>query len=46
MLDANGNFEFHQLRGRCAMRDPQRIGVAASSKPAVVFAFDLLQLTF
>jgi bifunctional non-homologous end joining protein LigD len=44
MLNANGKPEFHQLRGRCAMRDPTRIGVAASSKPAVVFAFDLLQL--
>lgn len=44
MVDANGKPEFHQLRGRCAMKDAQRIGVAASSKPAVVFAFDLLQL--
>jgi bifunctional non-homologous end joining protein LigD len=44
MLDANGKPEFHQLRGRCAMRDPQRIGVAASAKPDAVFAFDLLQL--
>ena len=26
------------------MKDPQRIGVAARSKPAAVFAFDLLQL--
>jgi bifunctional non-homologous end joining protein LigD len=44
MLDENGKPEFQQLRGRCAMRDPQRIGVAASSRPAAVFAFDLLQL--
>jgi ATP-dependent DNA ligase len=44
MLDANGKPEFHQLRGRCAIRDPHSIGVAASSKPAAVFAFDLLQL--
>jgi ATP-dependent DNA ligase len=44
MLDANGKPEFHQLRGRCAIRDPHRIGVAASSKPAAVFAFDVLQL--
>ena len=26
------------------MRDPQRIGMAAVSKPAAVFAFDVLQL--
>ncbi len=44
MLDANGKPEFQQLRGRCAIRDPQRIGVAAASKPAAVFAFDLLHL--
>ena len=44
MLNENGKPEFHQLRGRCAMRDPNRIGVAASKKPAAVFAFDLLQL--
>jgi bifunctional non-homologous end joining protein LigD len=44
MLDENGKPEFHQLRGRCAMSDPQRIGMAAVSKPAAVFAFDVLQL--
>jgi ATP-dependent DNA ligase len=44
MLDEHGKPEFHQLRGRCAMKDPQRIGRAAASKPADVFAFDLLQL--
>jgi len=44
ILDANGKPEFHQLRGRCAIRDPGRIGRAAVSKPAAVFAFDLLQL--
>jgi bifunctional non-homologous end joining protein LigD len=44
MLDANGKPEFHQLRGRCAIRDPHSIGVAARSRPAAVFAFDLLQL--
>jgi bifunctional non-homologous end joining protein LigD len=41
MLDANGKPEFDQLRGRCAMKDPQRIGMAAVSKPAAVFAFDV-----
>src|SRR3954465_5907637 len=44
MLDAKGKPEFHQLRGRCAIRDPASIGKAAASKPAAVFAFDLLQL--
>jgi ATP-dependent DNA ligase len=54
VLDARATFncdslgwllpEFHQLRGRCAIRDSHSIGVAASSKPAAVFAFDLLQL--
>jgi bifunctional non-homologous end joining protein LigD len=44
MLDALGKPEFHQLRGRCAIRDPQRIGTVASASPAAVFAFDLLQL--
>jgi ATP-dependent DNA ligase len=44
MLDEKGKPEFHQLRGRCAIRDPGRIGMAASSKPAAVFAFDVLQL--
>ena len=44
MLDNNGKPEFHQLRGRCAMRDPESIGRAAVSKPAAFFAFDVLQL--
>jgi bifunctional non-homologous end joining protein LigD len=44
MLDEKGKPEFHQLRGRCAMRDPATIGRAAVSKPAAVFAFDVLQL--
>jgi ATP-dependent DNA ligase len=44
VLDEHGKPEFHQLRGRCAMKDPQRVGLAAASKPAAVFAFDLLQL--
>ncbi|HEX4893316.1 MAG TPA: hypothetical protein VFV47_08505, partial [Hyphomicrobiaceae bacterium] len=44
MLDAEGKPEFHRLRGRCAIRDPQRLADAAVSTPAAVFAFDLLQL--
>jgi bifunctional non-homologous end joining protein LigD len=44
MLDEKGKPEFHQLRGRCAIRDPGSIGVAARAKPAAVFAFDVLQL--
>src|SRR5688572_33482146 len=44
MLDEHGKPEFHQLRGRCAITDSQRIGRAAASKPAPAFAFDLLQL--
>jgi bifunctional non-homologous end joining protein LigD len=44
MLNAEGKPEFHQLRGRCAIRDPKRLGIAAASNPAAVFAFDLLQL--
>jgi ATP-dependent DNA ligase len=44
MLNENGKPEFQQLRGRCAIRDPDRIGRAAVSKPAAVFAFDVLQL--
>jgi hypothetical protein len=44
MLDENGKPKFHQLRGRCAIKDPERLGRAAVSKPAAVFAFDLLQL--
>src|SRR5688572_5241080 len=44
MLDDKGKPEFHQLRGRCAMRDPERVAKTAVSKPAAVFAFDLLQL--
>jgi bifunctional non-homologous end joining protein LigD len=44
MLDENGKPEFQQLRGRCAIRDPDRIGRAAVSKPAAVFAFDVLEL--
>jgi bifunctional non-homologous end joining protein LigD len=42
-MNDKGKPEFHQLRGRCAIRNPQRIEIAASSKPAAVFAFDLLQ---
>src|SRR3954467_14920267 len=44
MLDAKGKPEFHQLRGRCAIRDPASIAKAAISRPAAVFAFDVLQL--
>jgi bifunctional non-homologous end joining protein LigD len=44
MINAEGKPEFHQLRGRCAIRDPLRIGAVAISKPASVFAFDVLQL--
>jgi bifunctional non-homologous end joining protein LigD len=44
VLDEHGKPEFHQLRGRCAIKDPKRVGTAAASKPAAVFAFDLLQL--
>jgi bifunctional non-homologous end joining protein LigD len=44
IVDEKGKPAFHKLRGRCAMRDPQRIGRAAVSKPAAVFAFDLLQV--
>jgi bifunctional non-homologous end joining protein LigD len=44
MQDDKGKPDFHQLRGRCAIRDPQRIGMTASTKPAAVFAFDVLAL--
>lgn len=44
MLDEKGKPEFHQLRGPCAIRDPKRVGIVAASKPAAVFAFDLLVL--
>lgn len=44
MLDAQGRPEFHQLRGRCAIRDPKRVARAAVSKPAAVFVFDVLGL--
>ncbi len=44
MLDAQGKPEFHQLRGRCAIRDPERVARAAVSKPAAVFVFDVLGL--
>src|SRR5688572_1535005 len=44
MLDQTGKPEFHQLRGRCAIRDPGRVARAAVTKPAAVFAFDVLQL--
>ena len=44
MLNEKGKPEFHQLRGRCAIRDPKRVGRAAASKPAAVFAFDLLAI--
>src|SRR4051812_44799294 len=42
ILDEKGKPEFHQLRGRCAMRDLGAIGKAAAAKPAAVFAFDML----
>ena len=44
MLNADGKPEFQALRGRCAMRLPGAIALASVSKPAAVFAFDLLQL--
>jgi bifunctional non-homologous end joining protein LigD len=44
MMNEHGKPEFHQLRGRCAIRDPQKIASTAISKPAAVFAFDVLQL--
>jgi ATP-dependent DNA ligase len=44
MLDEHGKPEFHQLRGRCAIKNPESVARAAASKPAAVFAFDLLQL--
>src|SRR3954466_6799885 len=44
MLDEKGKPEFHKLRGRCAIRDPGSITKAAISRPAAVFAFDVLQL--
>jgi len=44
MLNAEGKPEFHQLRGHCAIRDPGRLAIAAATKPAAVFAFDLLRL--
>jgi ATP-dependent DNA ligase len=44
MLNAQGKPEFHQLRGRCAIRDPGKRAMAAFTKPAAVFAFDVLQL--
>src|SRR5688572_30106768 len=44
MLDEHGKPEFHQLRGRCAIKDPDRIGRTAISNPAAVFAFDILVL--
>ena len=44
MLDEKGKPEFQRLRGRCAMRDPDSIDKAAASKPAAVFAFDILSL--
>lgn len=43
LLDKEGKSEFHKLRGRCAIRDPQRIVAAAQANPAAVFAFDLLE---
>ena len=44
MLDAQGHSEFHRPRGRCAIRDPRRVHVAAKAQPAAIFAFDLLML--
>jgi ATP-dependent DNA ligase len=40
MLNPEGKPDFHQLRGRCAIRDPQRIGIAAKgpTRPALVEA--------
>jgi bifunctional non-homologous end joining protein LigD len=40
--DQDGRPDFHKLRGRCAIRNPGRIATAAKTKPAAVFAFDLL----
>jgi ATP-dependent DNA ligase len=44
MLDDIGKPEFHQFRGRCAMREPGRIGRAAArnrrpSSPSTCFSF-------
>ena len=36
VTDEQGKPDFYQLRGRCAIRDPDRIGRAAVSKPAAV----------
>jgi len=44
MLDSTGKTEFHKLRGRCAIRDPNRIAAAAKASPAAIFAFDVLEL--
>jgi bifunctional non-homologous end joining protein LigD len=44
MLNPEGKPDFHQLRGRCAIRDPRRMEIVSKSRPAAVFAFDLLQL--
>jgi bifunctional non-homologous end joining protein LigD len=44
MLDSTGKTEFQKLRGRCAIRDPNRIAAAAKTNPAAIFAFDLLEL--
>jgi bifunctional non-homologous end joining protein LigD len=44
MLDERGRSEFDRLRGRCAMRDARRIEHAARTRPAAIFAFDLLVL--
>ena len=44
MLNSDGKPEFHEFRGRCAIRDPKRLAAAAATNPAAVFAFDLLQL--
>ena len=44
ILNADGKPDFHQLRGRCAIRNPQSLAIAAAKKPAAVFAFDVLGL--
>src|SRR3954468_1269975 len=44
MLDSAGKPEFQKLRGRCAIRDPNRIAAAAKASPAAIFAFDVLEL--
>jgi bifunctional non-homologous end joining protein LigD len=44
MLDSEGKPQFEKLRGRCAIRNATAIAVAARSRPAALFAFDLLEV--